>query len=587
MLQAFDKMDNQIKTYISKDNVDYALLISGKWGCGKTYYIKDLIKDTRDRKFIYYSLNGVTDISEIVNSIFLEMFLGGKHKKGIKIGSKFYPNIVNIFKNKSDIAKIISNFGGEVLNFITDKYVEEFSNGKNSKPVIVLDDLERISEGIDITDLLGVIHNKFVLNNIKVIYVADEDKIKAKTCFDNEKEKYIQRVITFSNNKNVLFISFLKNAEIYSDDFLMVLQEVFCDGQENLRTIKFCIECYMDIVNFCKCLSKDEYNSPEKLFYSICIIGKFYKRGGANKEEIKKQLDCYYLSAHYKDNGQNKSEYEEFAIEYGPKLIRESFIYDLIYDGIFSDEALKFFLKKSEHNEDPIYNLSNISVMETLELKKILDEVEENLKHKKYSLRQYAYLRDSFLPNLMKFGAGDEDNIYSLIADSIFAEENIKELNETFSYWLRDPFSSIKKANNSFEEKLLKAFELFCEEYKKNEVENFYKSIQNCSREIFVNTAKYNNIYSELVEREYVKKLLDLPNRSINFFSYFLDASICNLVNANDFYTGEIPALNEMRNKCVDSAKNTNKDDWLRIEALDKLKYVLEHAVKHIEHKNK
>lgn len=582
MEKAFDKMDKQIRHYLGKNNVDYALLLDGCWGCGKTFYIEKLKNEKQCRDIIYYSLNGQTDIFEIVNSLVLNIICG---ERNFKTGIKIFTDVVDFIKGKYDVVKIFSKFGGNTVNYIIDKYMEKISK-KNSMPVIILDDLERISDKINITDLLGTIHNKFVLNNIKVIYVADTTRIDDSNHFVTEKEKYIQREISFANNKDEVLKSILYSAEIYSDDFLMILQDVFCENQENLRTVRFCIDCYLDLVKSYSKLSKAEYNSPESLFYSVCRIGKFYKKGFTDKDELEKQLETYYINSYYNKNQGSKSEYEKFTKDYGSKIVKQGFIYDLIYDGIFNDDDLKFFLRKPEYNEDPIYKLNNTFEMETSELKAVLDEIKLNLGNKKYSLRQYAYLRDSFIPNLLKFEPCCESSIYELIDNSIFDEGNKKDLEETFAYWLRDSFSRIKTANNVFEEKLLEAFEQFCEDDKKNKVEAFYLAIKDCNRNIFADAVQYNDVYSELVKREYVKKLLDLPNKSLRFFSYFVESAICNLVNAYEFYTNEISALNDIKNMCSDKKNNTDKDDVLRIESLDCLSNVLNRAIEHIERKD-
>lgn len=38
-----DKITEYLNDYIKIDNPQYAVMITGKWGCGKTYYIKSLI----------------------------------------------------------------------------------------------------------------------------------------------------------------------------------------------------------------------------------------------------------------------------------------------------------------------------------------------------------------------------------------------------------------------------------------------------------------------------------------------------------------------------------------------------------------
>ena len=60
--------------YIELENPQYAVLLIGNWGCGKTYFIKDLIKqwiepDESEEKLtlkpIYVSLNGIADTNAI------------------------------------------------------------------------------------------------------------------------------------------------------------------------------------------------------------------------------------------------------------------------------------------------------------------------------------------------------------------------------------------------------------------------------------------------------------------------------------------------------------------------------------------
>lgn len=35
-----DELDQIIKDYLAATDTDYAIMINGEWGCGKSYYIK-------------------------------------------------------------------------------------------------------------------------------------------------------------------------------------------------------------------------------------------------------------------------------------------------------------------------------------------------------------------------------------------------------------------------------------------------------------------------------------------------------------------------------------------------------------------
>lgn len=582
MLQSHTKMDLQIKHYISKGNAEYALLLIGKWGCGKTYYIKNLVKEIKGVKMVYYSLNGVTSVSEVLNSILLELISTETIKKGIMTGRKISGTISEIITEKSDIGKLAIKLGASAVTYLIDKYIKNFQKQGGKNLVLVLDDLERISGNIDITDLLGVIHTKFSLNGIKVIYIADNREIKDEESFEKEKEKNIRRTISFSYDKHALYKSFLEDADIFSDDFLMDLENVFNEEQENLRTIQFCLDCYKDLLDsYEKFQDENEYNSPESLFYTICQIGKFYKTGKSEKNKLEEALATYFYKS-YLNNNKEPDEYETFANIYGTKLVKQSFIYDLIYDGVFSDEDMKFFLKKPKNKDDPIYTLTRVAEMETCELKENLSQVEENLKKKKYSIKQYFYFRDYFLPNVHRFTSGKDEYYYTLITASVLAEENRLELEDTFLYWLKDPSSSIKEATNSYEEKVLEAYKAFNIKKDKKELERFIENIKECSEEIFAYTIDRKNIYSLLVNTGSVEKLLSLPNKSIRYFAYYIDSVICHLDCANKYYSDQVDAIKQIISITEEITKNTDSNDILRIEALCDLEKVLRLAVEHI-----
>ena len=57
-----DELTKRLDCYLKKENPDYAIMITGKWGTGKTYFIKDYIKKTNKKavnnRFIYLSLYG-------------------------------------------------------------------------------------------------------------------------------------------------------------------------------------------------------------------------------------------------------------------------------------------------------------------------------------------------------------------------------------------------------------------------------------------------------------------------------------------------------------------------------------------------
>ena len=75
-----DQLTSYLNEYLTMQTPQFAVMISGKWGCGKTYYIKNMIdkwydpdrntsKDSINLKPIYVSLNGLSSICSIIRKV--------------------------------------------------------------------------------------------------------------------------------------------------------------------------------------------------------------------------------------------------------------------------------------------------------------------------------------------------------------------------------------------------------------------------------------------------------------------------------------------------------------------------------------
>lgn len=75
-----DHINMNLEKYIDLDNLEYAILLSGKWGSGKTYFIDTFIeKHQKDElKFIKISLFGLNQLTEINQKIIFKLFIKKK-----------------------------------------------------------------------------------------------------------------------------------------------------------------------------------------------------------------------------------------------------------------------------------------------------------------------------------------------------------------------------------------------------------------------------------------------------------------------------------------------------------------------------
>ena len=168
-----------ILDYVRADYTDYAIMINGEWGSGKTYFWNHKIKNKIEslqlngRKYttIYMSLYGISNLEEISKKIFIEttQLMDKSLKKYME--SHGQTTIPEYAKTGLDMA----NFFGVSKNGEKVDYERFFST--NDK-VLCFDDLERAN--VDVVDILGYINNFVEHDHIKTIIICNEKELATK-----------------------------------------------------------------------------------------------------------------------------------------------------------------------------------------------------------------------------------------------------------------------------------------------------------------------------------------------------------------------------------------------------------------------
>ena len=182
-------MDNILESildYVNSDYTDYALMISGDTGSGKTYFWSNTIKpkieslETKKYKTIYISLCGIASIEEISKKIFIEttQLMDKSLKKYMNSHKQ------NIIPEYAKIGLDMANFFGIVPNEEKMEYEELFSIDDK---VLCFDDLERAN--INASEILGYINNLVEHDHMKTIIICNEKELITKTTNDYEKIK--------------------------------------------------------------------------------------------------------------------------------------------------------------------------------------------------------------------------------------------------------------------------------------------------------------------------------------------------------------------------------------------------------------
>ena len=79
------ELNNYIKHYLEKDKTHTAIMLTGEWGSGKTYYIENelipFLTEGKKNRCVVVSLYGIESISDISKSIYMELRIKALEKK--------------------------------------------------------------------------------------------------------------------------------------------------------------------------------------------------------------------------------------------------------------------------------------------------------------------------------------------------------------------------------------------------------------------------------------------------------------------------------------------------------------------------
>ncbi len=190
-----------ILDYVRADYTDYAIMINGEWGSGKTYFWNHKIRpkiesmQLNGKKYtpIYMSLYGISNLEEISKKIFIETTqLMDKNLKKY-MNTSGVSTIPEYAKTGLDMA----NFFGVTQNGDRIDYGKFFSTDDK---VLCFDDLERAN--VDVIDILGYINNFVEHDHIKTIIICNEKELSTKLKNSNlEMKTFIATYLLDKENK--------------------------------------------------------------------------------------------------------------------------------------------------------------------------------------------------------------------------------------------------------------------------------------------------------------------------------------------------------------------------------------------------
>jgi hypothetical protein len=529
------EIKNELNDYIYNVKVKYAILLNGCWGCGKTYfikekYIKELEQKYREdkknnKKPVYISLYGISDVSQIKNKILLSLIKNTKIQAILPIanvvleaGSDFVSKITFINNTDRKIKKIVDSL--YPINNL----------------VIFFDDLERCPMPINI--ILGYINELVEHSNIKVIIIADETKIGKSNYESNlelkylvalstnlkalEKDKGKEYPITGTTNENKVFskddvisrATYLFNEnniynevkekligkvihyngdidniyDMFADEILteenakktaienkkFVLDYLDKEKNYNLRTLQFVFQSFNRLVK-----ETNPYISSDKIknlylkdLFEYCLRKSFYMKRGKNAYNWK---DNQVYGEVYLDNDIEQNVYNSYITGF-------RFVDDYLMDSYIDKDLIKLTLEKyikaiteaNKNPNDPLYKLNNYWTISEKDLKIIVNKLYEKISKNCYELESYSQIV-RYLSSIEEMNISKE-TIKKIIKKM---EDNIEQNIVKGSFYEDIMFDG----NNSvyiIYEKNIKKIRLLIKIKEKNDNQDLIKEIYNC-----------------------------------------------------------------------------------------------------------
>lgn len=241
-LQKEQRLKELLENNIRNEKNGTAIAITGSWSIGKTFFWRSFLdkqlSDERvykkdnvfNRKYAYVSLFGLESLSDLRTQIYSSI---ESYHSSIEI-PKWIKSLPSIFKD-TRITQLGINAPVKLIDSLM------FAQVKDA--IICFDDFERMSNKLDVKDVMGLANYLKLEKNCQIILILDEDKTEAenKNKYGDYKEKLVDETIILNsveplireNTKGIdeklinLMIDFAEKLEIHNFRFFQKVIKLF------------------------------------------------------------------------------------------------------------------------------------------------------------------------------------------------------------------------------------------------------------------------------------------------------------------------------------------------------------------------
>lgn len=390
--------------YLTLDKPEYAVLLSGKWGSGKTFFIDTFVENynatepgpEKEKKFIKISLFGLKEVTAIDEQIFqnLHPVLGSKYAKltGNILKSAFKLGVNLDFdedgKKDGSLTTSLEKFNP----------LELFSaKSKNNREIIfIFDDIERTD--ISIKEVLGYINYLVELAGFKVILIANEDKLleDEQNIYLDFKEKVVGKTFEVRHHFPDILDKFLVDepVDIIGFDRKIIDNVYTIANYKNLRHVKQSLIDFKYIIEKIDIKYLENIDFFTKLTYVFFALSVEAKHGALDRDEFSsfnRLVEALPSDSTTKEESSIGKTLKKYNLGSGfilPRPIWIQILYKSHIEGGMLNEAvsnLSFFLEEKENEKPSWVKLWNYRELEDEEFVSVLTDVIDKFKSCTYS----------------------------------------------------------------------------------------------------------------------------------------------------------------------------------------------------------
>ena len=350
-----EHIENYCIEYIENEvNPQFAILIKGEWGCGKTFFINNLISRYKKKgqkiqssEIVYISLFGIGQLSEIDERLFQKM-----HPI---LSSEQFKYTTGFIRHAINAGIKISSAGTIDISGFDLIPRQKIKTNELKKKLIIVDDIERTS--LYPSQIFGYFSEYLYQLNMKLIFIGNDDKI-TKTTDDKDdyqkiKEKTIGVEFTIKPEIEKAVDFFVKELLLDNDmEYIRnnCLEAISILDCKNLRTVR---QCLYNLKLLYMALNKDiiEKNGNElsKMFINLFIQKSLNVI--SDKNQIRDSIvgfDEYRMNY---NNYKKMREEKKMIFDYYTKHIPLSNIWsDIIFDGDYSKQKIITVFQQEEND---------------------------------------------------------------------------------------------------------------------------------------------------------------------------------------------------------------------------------------------